>query len=358
MRLSSLIATVLGLALAIGLVVVFGAADLGGLVLSGWPMVLLASAFRVMPLALDAFAWNHLFAPPDRRPAGFMLKARWICESVNTLLPVAQVGGDVVRARLASRPFPLPDGTSHGGGGGGASVLVDYLFGQVTLALFIILAVVLLILRGVDGASSSQAASGDWEVVALAALLAILLSQLLLIRALKRNVVQRLAARVSKLGGPAFAGLGGGAERMDQHIADMLSRRQSVFVALAVKMVAHLVRAVEVWGVLLLLGQPVTPAEALIIEGFVAFVRAAGFMVPGALGLQEGGIVAVGALIGVPAGPALAFALIRRGREVLTSLPGVVAWAREEEGAVRRLLRTLGFGRGPGPAPEETPPLP
>src|SRR5207237_9075105 len=70
---------------------------------------------------------------------------RWIGESVSTLVPSAAVGGDIVRARLASingTPVPVAAGT----------VLVDVTLGVFTQAAFTVLGLALLV--GVTGQSN------------------------------------------------------------------------------------------------------------------------------------------------------------------------------------------------------------
>jgi uncharacterized membrane protein YbhN (UPF0104 family) len=58
-------------------------------------------------------------------------------------------------------------------------------------------------------------------------------------------------------------------------------------------------------------------------------VRNAAFLVPGGLGVQEGGFVLIGALFGVPPKQAIALSLIRRVRDIVLGLPGLVAWRWE-----------------------------
>ncbi|MGC2414327.1 MAG: hypothetical protein WA459_16710, partial [Stellaceae bacterium] len=60
-----------------------------------------------------------------------MLPLRWIGEAINTTLPVAQIGGDVVRARLLQRLVATP-------ARGAASGAVDFclnLFAQILFTL-------------------------------------------------------------------------------------------------------------------------------------------------------------------------------------------------------------------------------
>jgi uncharacterized membrane protein YbhN (UPF0104 family) len=83
-------------------------------------------------------------------------------------------------------------------------------------------------------------------------------------------------------------------------------------------------------AVLGLLGHPVSLADALVIESLAQALRNAGFMLPGALAVQEGAIVGAAALVGVPPTAALAAALVRRAREVCFAVPGLLAWHRSE----------------------------
>jgi uncharacterized membrane protein YbhN (UPF0104 family) len=84
------------------------------------------------------------------------------------------------------------------------------------------------------------------------------------------------------------------------------------------------------------LSRPLSVTDAFILESLSSGVRAAAFMVPGALGALEGGIVVFGALFGLPADMALAISLSKRVRELALGLPGLMAWQWVEG---RHLLR-------------------
>jgi len=55
-------------------------------------------------------------------------------------------------------------------------------------------------------------------------------------------------------------------------------------------------------------------------------MSAVAFLVPGALGIQEGGFLLVGAAFGISAPLALALAAARRLRDLVVFLPGLLAW--------------------------------
>ena len=82
----------------------------------------------------------------------------------------------------------------------------------------------------------------------------------------------------------------------------------------------------ETWLTMWALGHPLSLTDAFILESLSAGVRGAAFMVPGALGAQESGMVLFGALLGLPADLALAVSLTKRVRELALGLPGLAAW--------------------------------
>ncbi|MBV1798938.1 lysylphosphatidylglycerol synthase domain-containing protein [Siccirubricoccus sp. G192] len=84
--------------------------------------------------------------------------------------------------------------------------------------------------------------------------------------------------------------------------------------------------AAEVWAILAVLGVPVGPAEAYAIESLGMAARSLGFVLPAGLGAQEAGLAAVAVALGVPLEEAVAMSMLKRLREVLMNLPGVIAW--------------------------------
>ncbi|RMF84180.1 MAG: TIGR00374 family protein, partial [Nitrospirae bacterium] len=86
----------------------------------------------------------------------------------------------------------------------------------------------------------------------------------------------------------------------------------------------------EVWLALRFLGHPVGAVEALLLESLGQAVRSSAFAVPGALGVQEGGLLLLGRLLGIPPTTALALSLVKRVRELALGLPGLLAWPLAE----------------------------
>jgi uncharacterized protein (DUF952 family) len=95
----------------------------------------------------------------------------------------------------------------------------------------------------------------------------------------------------------------------------------------------------EVYLGLLAMGHPVTLPQAFVVESLGMAARSAGFAVPGALGVQEGGFILVGGLFGVAPDLALALSMLKRAREIAVGSVGLLLWQWAE---VRRW-----FGRTP-----------
>src|SRR5262249_37688224 len=74
------------------------------------------------------------------------------------------------------------------------------------------------------------------------------------------------------------------------------------------------------------LGGGVDLRQGRIIEALGQASRASGFAVPGALGVQEAGYILVCGLVGVPPQAAIELSLVKRIREVVLGVPGLIAW--------------------------------
>jgi uncharacterized membrane protein YbhN (UPF0104 family) len=84
--------------------------------------------------------------------------------------------------------------------------------------------------------------------------------------------------------------------------------------------------AIEIWAALWFLDKPVGIIEALIIESVIQAVSSAAFVIPAALGVQEGAFLLVGGALGLDPTTALALAGARRIRDCVVFMPGLLSW--------------------------------
>ncbi len=94
-----------GLALAAWLLASFGVGRIAALIVSaGWPGVAAVTAFHLPQMLASAAGWRVIAGPAAARPSLLAYcQLRWLREAVNNLLPVAQIGGEVVAVRLLQR---------------------------------------------------------------------------------------------------------------------------------------------------------------------------------------------------------------------------------------------------------------
>lgn len=301
---------------------------------AGWGMIAIA-LLHLPPLWADAMGWRRL-VPPDQQPRWrTMIRARWIGESINDLLPVLQMGGNVVRAwLLVDRGVRV--------GAAGASVVVDVTLVVLTQIIFTVLGLSLLAPALGHGRPLSV-------VIVGAGIMAILLGGFY---AAQRRGFFGLLVRASRriLGGSEWASVSDGATTIDAEVLRLYGERRRLMVSGCWHMLAWFVGIGEVWLALYLLGHPVDIRTALLFESLGQAIRTGAFAVPGALGIQEGGYVLVGGALGIEPGVALGLSLVRRVRELLLGLPGLASW---QASAIHRALRRSpagGAAEGPGPA--------
>jgi len=323
-----------GLAVVIALVARAGwHAVLDALATAGWPLLWLVP-LRAVPIGLDSVAWRLLLAPRDAHG-----HARWpvlfataiVRESVNRLLPVAGVGGELVGIRIVTQRGVDAAAVA-------ASVIAEVVLTLVNLVLFAALALALLL------AFPHGTASLDAIYIAVPLALPIPLAALWLISEGRLVAwLRRLASLVTGGGERAPAWLAS-MPLFEAELAALARRRGRLALAALVQLAGMAAGASEDWLALRLLGHPIGIAQALIIEGVVLFVRNLAFAVPAGLGAQEAGIVVICAAVGLDPQLAIGLALAKRMREVLFGVPALIGWHLWESlgGLHSRRLRSSG----------------
>ncbi|HWK35228.1 lysylphosphatidylglycerol synthase domain-containing protein [Sphingomonas sp.] len=306
MKRSAILAVAVGLVLAITLIATNDVAAIAAaLRQAGWGIVLVVLLHLPQTLA-SAMGWQALLE--RRAPLPFAYGLRWVRESVNALLPVAQLGGDLVRARLlARRGTPLPAAV--------AANMVDLSVETGTQALFTILCVALLV-AGPHGGEALPLAIGLAAAGASVAIAFAVAQRFGLFALIERGVARWTRGR-------DLAGL-------HDAVVALYGRPGPLARSSSLHLASWLLGGLEIYAALHALGIDASLREAIVIEGLAQAVRSVGFLVPGALGVQEGGYLLIGAMFGIAAPQALALALIRRIRELALGLPGLALWHRLE----------------------------
>ena len=311
---SLIVATFFGFLLVVFLVLDSGAAEIArAMLVLGW-WLLPISLFHLVPLSFSALSWRELMPASSRPNVGSVIWIRWIRESINALLPVAGVGGDIASARLAHQ-------RGVAGPQAAASMVVDTTVGVATQLVFVMAGVLLLVTRSSEHAAVPVA----WAVLMGIGVFVAAIATFVLVQHRRMFVVfAKLARRLAPE--KWLSGFASSASAVDDAVVATYRRRFSLLRANMLRLVGWAAGAGEIWLVMHFLMRPLNVIDAFVLESLSSGVRAAAFMVPGALGALEGGFVLFGALFGLPADVALTISLSKRVRELALGLPGLFVW--------------------------------
>ena len=328
MKLGAIIGGLCGLALAAWLLHSYGIGRILDLLgHAGWFGLGAVIAFHLVQIVFSAAAWRVIAGATVPRPGwGEFVALRWIRESVNNLLPVAQIGGEFVASRLlARRGVPLAPAI--------AGAVADLTMEMVTQIAFTLLGLGLLLYSVGDGGIAGTVAAG-LLVAALVAVAFVGAQWLGLAKAIEHGLL-RLGRKLRWSGTARVEGL---------HAALVACYRAPGRVALAATwhMASWLLGGIEVCLALHFLGHDVGFGAGLVIESLGQALKAVGFAIPGALGVQEGGYIVVCQLFGLSPEVAIALSLIKRLREVVLGVPGLVAWQHRDTWRPRSQARSAG----------------
>jgi putative membrane protein len=311
--------------------------------LGWWSPLVLVPFFFVC--CLDALGWRWAFPAGQRPPYSVLLRVRWAGEAVNNLIPTAYVGGEAVKAWLLHKRGYSSDTAT-------TSVVVSKTLQVAAQVVFIALGAGLALTRL---PADSPARQGFALVAALAAVVVVLLFWIQrvgffsLVRTLSLWLrMRRLEAKQTQL------------RALDDRIFRFYrEHRPSCVLSFLTYLAGWLGDATEVFLVSHLLGFPMDYATALVIESFVTIAKAVGVFVPGALGIQESGVWLLFGLFGFTEPQAVAYALLRRGREVVFTALGA-AWLYAEGVSFRHLGERVAGAKGgatasPAPSPARSP---
>ena len=340
-RLTTL-ALIAGLCTAVGLFLSSGLHDVAAAVVSaGWGMLAVVVA-RFAAVAWAGLGWFVVFPSKERPSLADCVTLRFVREGINTLLPVAAVGGDFIGARLLAKR-----GTS--GGLAGASMFVDLMTQAVTQLLFTIGGLALLVWLKGDGPIVRAVAGGI--VVAVPALFAFYLIQ-------RRSGHRLIQAALNRFASGREWRVFGAVDVLYDNLRRLYGNGARVLNAIVTHLAGWVIGTAEVWICLHAMGYPVSFAEALVIESLAQAVRGAAFAIPGALGAQDGGLIALCAIFGIPVEAALALSLVKRMADLVIGVPSLFLWHAIEGGAKPEAVEDEGFaairdrlGRAFEPAP-------
>ena len=268
----------------------------------GWGIAAVV-AVRAIMITINGVAWRLSLTKLVEVPYAVFPFVRWIREAIDVLLPVASIGGSLASARLLTF-WRVCTGVALVG------VFAQAIFafaGALLLARMVGLGTLLpQLLLGV--AAAAVVLGGFYLLQRYGAARWI-------DRAMNALTV-RTAWRVQR-------GEIGVQSAMDKI---WRGRRLYLATALVIHVIAWASGTLEVWLTLHFMHWPVSLERAIVLESLGASISSAAFFIPGSWGVQEGGYILIGHLLGVPAPLALSLSLVKRVPDLVLGAPGLLAW--------------------------------
>jgi putative membrane protein len=286
------------------MVVWLGAAGIGAAVWRALPALPAALAVHAVQLSISGVGWWLLLAQP-RPPAWLLLRVRWVREALNTLLPLGGLGGGVASTRLLARDTGMSMAAAT------ASTTGDLTCEAASQAPYLIAALAVVALLAPGQLSPGRAALAVVPITLGAA--GFVVAQ----RMGMMRLFERLATRLGFES--AMAGLHDG-------LMELHARPAQFSLSILVHTVGWSLGGAEVWVILRAIGHPVGGAAAFAIEGLGMAARSIGFALPSGLAAQEAGFVLACAAFGVNASDAVAMSMVKRVRELVVAIAGLIVW--------------------------------
>lgn len=282
----------------------------------GWGGAAFVLGLYLFTFWTDVVSWQLTFqtVPLDGRWCRRLYLIRMVGEAFNNVTPTASVGGEPIKALLLKTHYRLPYRES------GVSLVLAKTTNMLGLILFLAIGFCLMLAYPkLDGPYSVTAGLG----------LAALGGSTVILYLLQRYQVTSAASGVLSRTrfGRRLAHWLEVIEELDGQLLRFYTRDHLRFAgSLGLAFLNWTIGVLEIYVVMHLLGHPIDIHEAWILEAMVQLVRAAAFVIPAGIGAQEGVFLIVGAVVtGVPTA-GLAFALVRRSRELVWISLGLALW--------------------------------
>lgn len=283
------------------------------------PWFLVTVALALGWIFAQACAWSLVQAAYFRPvPLLRLFRAKIISDSLNALIPSANVGGDAARAFMIRRYAPLKESIP--------GVMVDKTVEFSAGALFLISGFLLsLLFIKLPG----------WMNTAAAVCLGASLIGIAILVVFQLKGVRWTLDRVAKI----VPRVGRFAAKREEHISELDRNLRFVYRNLKPRTVlaallhysTRIMGAAEIYIILRVLGSQVTFIQAIFTATGVTIINTAFFVVPGHLGVMESAHVVILQSLGFSAALGLSLGLIRRIRKLATIAIGLILFTLGKE---------------------------
>jgi len=281
-----------------------------------WKILLLLFPYLLV-FILDTLGWKYSFKDLKVNIKDLFI-IRLAGESLNTIIPSANFAGEPVKAYFLKRHnIPLVDGM--------ASVVISKTIMIITQILFVMIGV-LFFLYKLNVSGTRMVSSIAIILLGIPVILFIIFIQkhglfafLLKLLRMFRIRIRYIEERKERL------------RELDKNIYHFYRHnKKKAFCSFIYYFLGWIAGLIEVFLILHLLHIPIDTASAYVIESLSTVARGVTSFIPGSIGGQEGGIIAIFSTLKLSAGIALTFGILRRFRELVWTGIGLFVLSKLE----------------------------
>jgi len=311
-RVALFMAAMVGIAAAICLVVYFGISGVwDAIATAGWRGMSAILCAYLLSLFFCAWGWRVLLVEKHSQHRGLLfLWARWVRDGIGNLLAIIPGAGEAAGARELSK---------HGlrVSVAAATTITDMTTEMMSQLIYTFMGLAILFVYHPAEQAAWWAAAG--LAIATIAVAGFVVAQ-------RKGLILFLETLPAKLGFTrAWDGLSDSGS-VHTAIQSIYREKGAVSASTFLHLLGWLAGAAETWIALWFMNHALSAGDVLSLESLVFALRTAAFIVPWAAGVQEGGYVVIGALFGLGPDVALALSLLKRAREIISGLPGLLVW--------------------------------
>ena len=278
--------------------------------------ILLILFIYFLAFLIDTFTWQLTIKHVPLSPLWIyrFFQMRLAGEAFNNITPMAGMGGEVVKAVLLKKYYGIAYGD------GVASLILAKTINILALILFLAI--------GFCFVLDSPDLSPSYKSVAGAGLGTLVVGVGLFFLFQRAKMISLVGGFLSRhaLIAKVAATLKHIEAVEDKLVAFYAALRGRFIFALFFALLNWILGVVEIYYIMKFIGHPISLVDAWIIEAVAQLVRAGTFFIPASIGVQEGAILTIGAALTGSPTAGFAAAIIRRVREVIWIMWGIIVF--------------------------------
>jgi putative membrane protein len=266
---------------------------------------------------LDTLGWKYSFKE-DKTTFRNLLVTRLAGESVNTIIPSANFAGEPLKAYFLKRHnISMVDGM--------ASVVISRAIMTMAQIAFVMIGVVFLLFK-LNVSGSRLISSIAIILLGIPIIMLIIFIQKQGIFAFLLKLLRRFRIKIRYIDEREEKLI-----ELDKNIYQFyIHNKKKAFYSFVYYFLGWVAGLIEVLLILYLLGMPVDTVSAYIIESLSTVAKGITSFIPGSIGGQEGGIIAIFVALKLSASIALTFGILRRLRELIWTVAGLFVLSKLE----------------------------